>query len=436
MVDRQVRANLVMWRSGDLMIWRRRVGLVLAVVAGGALLVAATEADACTCVSAGCGVVAADASLFEATVVAIEPYDGPGQHRVWLADVRQVGGAVAPPFVISGGSASCDYQFEAGVRYLIEARPVPRGYIASICSHTRPLVAARGLLDFLAAPAEARPRIFGRVAADAGGRRLGPPVGGATVTLDGPVRARATTSASGDFSFMAVPNGAYRVSVEVPAGRNDVGTPAPQTLTLTAGAACAEIAIVAPASARVTGSVVDRNGAPLAGVFVELFPAPYGQWAGGVVRGAVTDGEGRYSVPQLPPGRYIGGVGVPLPTARNAFAPALARGNTGTHDIEVRPGAVVELTPIATRPAPLITVSGRVAAASGTTVGDLMLVLHALDGIATGRGYGGTTSPEGRFTMTAHEGVRYRVLVERGDAVLGSAEFVAGSDPLEIRLKP
>ena len=34
-----------------------------------------------------------------------------------------------------------------------------------------------------------------------------------------------------------------------------------------------------------------------------------------------------------------------------------------------------------------------------------------LDGIATGRGYGGTAGSEGRFTMTAHEGVRYRVLV-------------------------
>jgi hypothetical protein len=407
---------------------------VLAVVAVGALLVAATEADACTCASVGCGVFAADASLFEATVLEIEPGDGTGQRRVWLSDVRQVGGAAAPPFVVSGGPASCDYQFEAGVRYLVEARPGPLGYIASICSHTRPLVAARGLLRLLAAPAGARPRIFGRVAADGDGRTPSPPVGGAIVTLDGPVRARTTTNASGDFSIMAVPNGAYRVTVEMPAGRSDVEPPAPQKLTLDAAARCAEIAIVAPSPARVAGSVVDRNGAPLAGVFVELFPVPYDQWAGGMVHGAVTDQDGRYSVPHLPPGRYIGGVGVPLPTARNPFAPALARGGTGTHDIDVRPGAVVELAPIVTRPAPLVAVSGRVSAAPGADVSALMLVLRALDGLARGRGYGGTTRADGRFTITAHEGVRYRVLVERGDVVLGSAEFVAGAGPLEIRL--
>ena len=65
-----------------------------------------------------------------------------------------------------------------------------------------------------------------------------------------------------------------------------------------------------------------------------------------------------------------------------------------------------------------------------------MLVLQPLDGFASARTLGGTTGADGRFTLEANRGVRYRVLVEGGLQTVGQAEFVAGDDELEIRLAP
>ncbi|MGE3885012.1 MAG: hypothetical protein AB7H81_01135 [Vicinamibacterales bacterium] len=44
------------------------------------------------------------------------------------------------------------------------------------------------------------------------------------------------------------------------------------------------------------------------------------------------------------------------------------------------------------------------------------------------------TSEDGRFSISAHRGVRYRVLVEEGSRIVGRTEFVAGDGPLEIVL--
>ena len=58
-----------------------------------------------------------------------------------------------------------------------------------------------------------------------------------------------------------------------------------------------------------------------------------------------------------------------------------------------------------------------------------------LDGLAA-ETYGGMTAEDGSFSIAAHSGVRYRVLVEDAGEVVGSADFVAGHGPLEIRLDP
>lgn len=387
----------------------------------------------------GCGVVSAGAVLFEATAANIEQAAPAGPVVVRLTDIRAIDGDAPPTSVFGGDGVDCGYQFRAGVRYLIEA---DSGGRVSTCSQTRPLVAARGLLEFLSAPSvRERPRVWGRVsAADVRGQGLGwpggPAVDGATVTLEGPVSTRQTTSANGEFSFRDVPDGSYRLSVTIPPHRADVSAPAATAVTLTGETSCVNVDVTAPSTARVTGTVVDPAGAPAPGVFVELFPAPYNQWAGGYVHGAISGADGRFAIEKLPPGQYVGGIGVPYPDDTRAVAPVLARSGAGGEVLDVQPGASLEVSPLVARPAPQIAVTGRTIAPPDTARTRRMLVLQPLDGLATARAYGGMTAEDGSFSISAHRGVRYRVLVEEGQRIVGRAEFVAGDGPLEIGLDP
>ncbi len=399
--------------------------------------------EACTCVSQGCGSVLATTHMFEATVIAIEaPATAGGDRVVRFADMLPVRGDAAPTFVLAGDGASCDYRFTVGVRYLIDAYEVQPGrFSVSSCSHTKPLVAAGGILAYLSESSPTRrPRVWGRISSSEAGDRWmgpgGPPVAAAGITLSGPVTKRTTANANGEFSFSGVPDGAYTLSVAVPIDRPDVESPAPRTFTLDEASACLDLDVVAPSAARVSGIVVDAAGAPVAGVRVELFPSPYDQYAGGIVIAAETDADGRYEIDRVPPGRYVAGVGVPYPSERNPIAPARARGTDGSSLLTVGPGGRIDLRPLVAQPAPPVTVSGLVSAPQGTRVGGLFLVLQPLDGIATARVGGFRTLADGRFTIEAHRGVSYRVLVESGQRVVGRAEFVAGDEALEIRLGP
>ena len=194
----------------------------------GTLLVAVTPrlAAACLCISGGCDSVLASKTIFEATVVAVErPATYGGNVVVRLADGRPVVGEAAPSVLIGGDGASCAYQFTVGERYLIDAyESQPGRFGASNCGHTKPLVAAGGLLAYLSLPSPIeRGRVWGRVStggmADRRvGRAGGPPVDGAEVTLSGTVQRRRRANANGEFSFVGVPDGAYKAS-PLPSGQ-------------------------------------------------------------------------------------------------------------------------------------------------------------------------------------------------------------------------
>jgi len=410
----------------------RRVFLFVVAALVGAPAVAA----ACTCVSQPCGSIIESGTLFEGTVESVAPA-GPEGVVVGFSDVRAVRGA-PPAFVTTAPrGGSCGYDFIVGRRYLVDAQARSSGrFSVSLCSNTRPIEYAQGMLALLAAPPEARRRVFGRLvtaAADSGGR--GPAIPGARVRLTGQMPRETTTSANGDFAFVGLPDGDYRVEVILPDARRDVLAPPATAVTLGSFDRCASVDLVASSTARLSGTVVDAAGAPMAGVWVELYPSPYNQWAGGRVTGARTDAAGRYVIDGIPPGRYAGGLGIPFPTERNAIAPALLRGADGGAVIAVAPGAALVMPPLVATAAPLVTVSGRLSAPTGMTVEGIELVLHPLDGFATARTYGGRTGPGGRFEIQAHRGVRYRVVAEAATRAVGQAEFVAGDDEIEIVLR-
>ncbi len=421
----------------------RAVGraMSLAVLALCGVVASSGIAEACFCMNP-CGTVLNSSLLFEGTVIAIEPLDGGqsgGTHVVRLADVRSVRGT--PPRELVTGGSTCAFEFTVGIRYVIDAHEFEPGRAGtSLCSNTRPLAGAQRLLDFLMAPsAAARPRVWGtlgsRVAApNLDARGGGPPIGGAIVTLHGPVERQTTSTATGGFGFLAVPEGDYQIVVELPRARTDVEPPPEQSFTLDRATACASFDLLASSTARVSGVVVTETGAAAPGVRVEVFPLPYDPLAGGFVTAATTDAHGRYAIEHVAPGLYGGGVGIPFPSDATPYASVRAHAPTGDVEIIVAPGAGVELLPLVARPVTPTPVSGVVRGLSGATVGGLFVVVSAVEGFPAARTGGVTTDAAGRFTLRAYRGVRYRLEVESHGRVVAAAEFVAGDGPLVVPL--
>lgn len=419
---------------------RSRLGHLVAGIA--VVVLMPQTADAFCACTKSCGSILTATSVFEATVVAIDQPDGRGGGaRVRLADVRAIRGAVPLDAVVSGGG-ECGYSFKVDTRYLIDAfEAQPGRYGVSVCSDTRPLSLAAGLLGYSTAPPELRPRVFGTLASRTAdhylrtGSATGPPVGNAVVSIAGPVTRTTTTSARGDFAFVDVPDGNYQLVVEVPRDRPDVAAPPRQSFELGRDAACLDLTLIAPSTARVSGLVVDETGAPAAGVRVEIFPLPFDHSAGGIVTAATTDAAGRFAIERLAPGVYGGGVGVPYPGVARPYAPARAQTREGGLVIEVAPGASVELSRLTARRVQRTSVSGRVSGAPGATLGGLFVVLAAVDGFPSALTGGATTDAEGRFTLDAYRGVRYEVQVESYGRVVGAVEFVAGDGPIAVPLR-
>lgn len=239
----------------------------------GAVLTVVTPdtASACLCdVSpTGCTTIATATAVFEATVDRIdtdykdsETTNPDGSVTVtvdsskWTKTIRfsntRALRGTAPDELVRVGADSCEFTFQAGVRYLIAAESGPNGRLqVSQCGMTRPIEEARGLLEYLASLSriDAEPLVWGRVVR-VGDLRQRPvvvtPVPGIDVMLIGPKRMSATTDDDGFFMFRGVPLGAYRASTRDPASAAPRLNPyVPAQFTLSGGGplACAELRI-------------------------------------------------------------------------------------------------------------------------------------------------------------------------------------------------
>ncbi len=419
-----------------------RVGLAVAAL----VLLFSSAAEACFCGGSFCRNLATATTLFEATVVGQEPDPaaGGGVKTIHLSDIRAIRGQA--PRVLELQGTSCDLELKVGARYLIEPHEwAPGKFGVSQCSLTRPAVRTAGFHAFLSeSTAERRPRVWGSLTVPTVDHRNylerggGLGVAGAVVLLDGPVQRTATTSASGEFSFSALPDGRYGVRVELPASRSDVTAPEPTTLELGGAQVCTDVDLFARSSARVVGVVVDARGAPAPNVQVEMFTTPYNPFRrdfGHLLAGS--DGSGRFEFTEVPPGVYHAGIGVPRPDEDRPFAPVLAHAQAnGQRELRVGIGAVVELAPLVARPVAPVTVRGALTGPPGASVEGLDVVVSAVDAGDTGGWLVGQTDAEGRFTADLFRGVRYRMRARSRDRQPERLEFVAGDAWLTLRLLP
>lgn len=187
-------------------------------------------AEACSCaVSELCQQLwdpgAPPPAYFLATVEAIDKRPG-GMRLVHLRDVKLVHGATSTTVLTGASEASCGYSFAVGERYFIDAFARPDGaYVASFCSKTRLLAAAKPFINYL--ESLSRPASGGRVFGDAysdlpvlsmfddNDRR---PVAKLPLTLSGPVTRHTVTHEDGTFSFDSLPPGTYRLDFTPPTG--------------------------------------------------------------------------------------------------------------------------------------------------------------------------------------------------------------------------
>jgi hypothetical protein len=214
-----------------------------------------------------------------------------------------------------GGGGDCGYPFVPGNSYLVYASMNSGHLYTGTCTETRPRVMVEGVLSELRALRDhARADdVFGTVVAAPKGVRF-EDLTGAEPLAGVPVRATASGGASfstmtndrGVYVFPALPAGTNKIEADLPAG---FARPAPPYVAeVNPGGLACRVDTFARPDGRIAGTVVDFAGRPVAG-FVTIEPADPVEAAAARTRGGLPGDDagpnGKFSLPQLPPGRYL-----------------------------------------------------------------------------------------------------------------------------------
>jgi hypothetical protein len=226
------------------------------------------------------------------------------------------GGVLGSLIVVHTGSGGgdCGYPFVPGTRYLVYASVTGGRLYAGVCGETKPAVMAEGVLRELRAMRDHKllDDIFGTIGMAPKGNgwealtETQPLAGVAVRAIAGNGASFSTqTDGRGAYAFTSLPSGMYTVEPGFPTG---LGRPyEPLTADVRAsGAACRVDSFVRP-DGQITGMVVDASGKGIPG-FVTIQPADPAEAAIAQRRGGMPGYgallDGKFSLPQLPAGRY------------------------------------------------------------------------------------------------------------------------------------
>jgi hypothetical protein len=213
------------------------------------------------------------------------------------------------------GGGDCGYPFVPGTSYLVYAFPgTSDGRLhASICSETKPAVMAGGVLRELRAARDGtRPDdVFGTIGMAPKGSGYqdltdSQPLAGVSVrATDSKGTSFSTqTDDRGAYGFFSLPSGTYKIEPNLPLGFARTG---PFTAELGASGGACRVDNFAKPDGRIEGTVVDKTGKAISG-FVTIQPANPLEAAAAQRRGGLpgydTGPDGKFSLAQLPPGRY------------------------------------------------------------------------------------------------------------------------------------
>lgn len=294
----------------------------------GLLAWAPTLLHACSCVgiASGCDRTwSPGETIFLGMTIAMDrlPQPDPGVFlssyaaRFSVEDsVRAVGPVGSEVVVYTGvGGGDCGYPFVPGMSYLVYASRSADGRLhAGICSPTRPAVMAGAVLRELHALRDGRlpDRFFGMVGMAPDGFRFEDLVD--SRSLAGiPVRAIESHGTSydtltddlGTYAFATLPDGSYTIQADLPPGF--AKPKQPLAAVLKPDDSGCHVDWLAHPDGQINGTVVDGSGLAISG-FVTIQPADPSEAALARRRGGLpgydAGPDGKFSLPELPPGRY------------------------------------------------------------------------------------------------------------------------------------
>lgn len=260
--------------------------------------------------------------------------------------------------------STCDFEFDAGRRYLIYARRTADGrWTTSICSGTKPVDEAAEDLEYLATIPTAQPtgRVYGtieRTIVDPLDRTTWKTVPATGVTL----------SLANDSNRLTVKADAQgRVDVQVPPGEYSIAPVVPETVRVYGGPpqasvparGCTPISFSLYSNGRIEGRVVHEDGTPVPWVSVSMIPADFPKdrrpESSTIAPGDSTNESGRFAIDAILPGRYVLAINARLgPTLSKPYAatyyPGVARDRTEPIDIadgERKTGFTIVVRPLA-----------------------------------------------------------------------------------------
>lgn len=402
--------------------------LIVAVAMLGWFGVMSPAVQACSCLSPGtpCESFGSAAAVFAGTVTAVRErdrskpndVDDVGYRRVFKFSVEQsfLGVDTTEIEILTGsGGGDCGYQFNVGGRYLVYAHRYRNLLVATICSRTKPFAQANEDLAFLGNLSSTPPgaTIHGQLIRGRDAKtEVATMAGVASITIEGGnVRKEVRADNEGRYRVSGLPAGKFKITLQLP---ETLITDRPEREISVADRGCAAVPYFINDNGRLTGRVLDAEGQPVNNLSVllqsESDPKDYG------LNGGRTDSEGRFSISNVPAGRYL--MAINKTRFRNPNDSTLAYPGVfypGVVDkanaevITVGPGE--KLTGldfrVPLRRPPSVAVI-KVVWADGSPVENAHLTLHDPTG-NTDVGYGAQADENGVFTLNGYVGQKVTV---------------------------
>jgi Carboxypeptidase regulatory-like domain len=417
-----------------------------------------SAALACSCISGGppCQDFFNSDAVFVGTVTGIAQgparvADIPTERRhVTLSVQRAARGVTGAAVEVSTGlgGGDCGFDFRVGERYIVYARKTADGSLSvSICSRTRRLAEAGEDLAYLdAMPTSAAAgtvsgtiEYFNPRDPTAPAKRT--PVGDVQVLVRGSSGVFSGMSGTdGHYTIARVPPGVYEFQVLPPPGfsRRFLGG----GFELRDPRACHVRDFGLQYDGHVTGTLVDGSRRPVSGLAVDIAPADRPDDRLLDAR-STSDAFGRFELTDVPPGRYIVGIGLdpgfdpPTLYARTLYADPEAPGKS--RSLEIGAGERLDIGELrVSEPLVRYELRGVVTDASGAPVAGASVYLAQRFRQATNPV---ETATDGSFLLHVFEGQTYTLRAShrvRGDAgprqAQGTATVTISGPPAPVRV--
>jgi hypothetical protein len=349
------------------------------------------------------------------------------------------------------GGGDCGYSFQRGLEYIIYASKKPGGgFSTGICALTRLVENAAEDLKYFHQLANASPAAEIRVTAyDVNGTfgyRAGtlpqmPVLAGARVIIDGPgVHETSTTDRAGRHIFAGLPPGEYKVD-SLLEGYTISHHLQPVQLHVKG---CAEVSVPLQLDRSVSGRILTSDGLPASGLTIESVPIRprHENDLPMAADSATTDANGRYELRQLTTGDYYLGISIShSPTLENPYTRWFYPGTedptrAGILHVSDKPETHIFDLTLPVRQHDRV-IQGRVFWPDGRPAEDANILMEDPRWPSQVFTILATTDRQGRFTVHALDGTRYRVHATKfanGPISNEPVPIDPGTSPLDLKL--